>query len=118
MSEIPVPEISVAELARKLSSGDPFILLDVREAWELDHALIKDERTRVAPMSRIAQLGGAALPGEVDDKGVEILVLCHHGVRSAAATTWLQQQGWLNVYSVRGGIAEYARSVDASVGRY
>ena len=113
-----IPEIDVHALARKLSSGESFVLLDVREAWELDHALIVDARTRVVPMSRLAQLGAAALPDEMQDKDVEILVMCHHGLRSANATAWLQEQGWTAVYSVRGGIAAYARLVDRSVGRY
>ena len=118
MSGKAIPEIGVQELARKLASGEPFVLLDVREAWELEHALIEDARTRVAPMSRLAQLGKAALPQELEDRSALVLVLCHHGVRSATATAWLREQGWSNVFSVRGGIAEYARSVDRTVGRY
>lgn len=118
MSGKNVPEIDVQELARKLASGESFVLLDVREAWELEHALIEDARTRVVPMSRLAQMGTAALPQELEDRSLIVMVLCHHGVRSATATAWLREQGWLNVFSVRGGIAEYARSVDRSVGRY
>ena len=113
-----VPEIDVHELVRKLESGDNFILLDVREAWELDYALIDDSRLKVAPMSRLSQFGVAALPGEVQQKDVEILVMCHHGVRSASATEWLRAQGWNNVFSVRGGIADYSQKIDATIGRY
>ena len=118
MSFSAVPEIDVHELARKLQSGESFVLLDVREAWELDHAMIVDSRLKVVPMSRMAQLGVEALPEEVQEKDTEILALCHHGVRSAQATQWLQAQGWTNVFSVRGGIADYAAQVDASVGKY
>lgn len=113
-----IPEIDVHELARKLQSGDQFVLLDVREGWELDYALINDSRLKVAPMSRLAQLGVGALPEEVQQKDVEILVMCHHGVRSANATEWLRTQGWTRVFSVRGGIAAYSQEVDGSVGRY
>lgn len=118
MSYSVVPEIDVHELARKLGSGEPFVLLDVREAWELDHAMIVDSRLKVAPLSRLAQLGIGALPEEVQGKDTEILVLCHHGVRSAQATQWLLDQGWSKVFSVRGGIAAYAVQVDVSVGKY
>lgn len=118
MSFSEVPELDVYELARKLKSGEAFVLLDVREAWELDCALINDSRLKVTPMSRLSQLGVEALPGEVQRKDVEILVLCHHGVRSANVTEWLRAQGWGNAFSVRGGIAEYARLVDGTVGRY
>ena len=118
MSLSKIPEMDVYELARKLNSGESFVVLDVREAWELDHAMIVDSRLKVVPMSRLAQLGMGALPEEVQQKDVEILVLCHHGVRSAKATEWLLAQGWTNVFSVRGGIDEYAKQVDASVGKY
>ena len=118
MSFPEIPEIDVHELTRKLKSDEPFVLLDVREAWELDYALINDSRLKVVPMSRLAQLGVAAFPEEVQQKDAEILVMCHHGVRSANATEWMRAQGWSNVFSVRGGIAEYARLVDASVGKY
>jgi len=113
-----IPEIDVHELAHRLQEKEPFILLDVREAWELDYALIEDSRLKVVPLSRLAQLGEDTLPEEVQQKNVEILVLCHHGVRSASATQWLLAKGWTNVFSVRGGIADYADQIDASVGKY
>jgi rhodanese-related sulfurtransferase len=113
-----VPEIDVHQLARKLQSGESFVLLDVREAWELDHALINDSRLKVVPTSRLAQLGVGAFSEEVQQKDAEILVLCHHGVRSANVTQWMLAQGWTNVFSLRGGISEYARVVDGSVGKY
>jgi len=113
-----IPEIDVHVLARKLKSDEPFILLDVREASELDYAMIVDSRLKVVPMSRLAQLGIRALPEEILPKDMEILVLCHHGIRSAKATEWLLAQGWTNVFSIRGGIHDYAKLVDASVGKY
>ena len=118
MSFASVPEIDVHELARKLQSDEPFVLLDVREASELDYAMIVDNRLKVVPMSRLAQLGVGVLPKEVRQKDAEILVMCHHGVRSAKATEWLLAQGWTNVFSVRGGIDDYAKRIDASVGKY
>ena len=118
MSAPQVPEIDVHELGQKLKSSQSFILLDVREGWELDCALIDDSRLKVVPTSRLAQLGAEALPDEVQSRDVEILVLCHHGVRSASVTEWMRAQGWTNVFSVRGGISEYARVVDGSIGKY
>jgi predicted sulfurtransferase len=44
--------------------------------------------------------------------------MCHHGVRSANVTEWMLAWGWTNVFSVRGGIAEYAQKIDGSVGKY
>ena len=113
-----VPEIDVYELARRLSSEDSFVLLDVRETWELDRAKIADSRLKVAGMTRLSQLGVNALPDDARQTDAEILVLCHHGIRSAQVTRWLLSQGWTNVFSVRGGIAEYAEQVDPAVGKY
>jgi rhodanese-related sulfurtransferase len=113
-----IPEITVEELAEKLKSQDPFILLDVREAWELGLAKITDARLEVTPMSRLANEGTEALSGPAREKEAEILVICHHGVRSADVTAWLAAQGWASVFSVAGGIDEYARRVDRSVGTY
>jgi rhodanese-related sulfurtransferase len=118
MNPSSIPEIDVHQLALKLQSDELYVLLDVREAWELDQAMIVDSRLKVVPMSRLAQLGVEAFPEEVRQKDAEILVLCHHGVRSATVTQWMLTQGWKNVLSVRGGIAEYAQRVDGSVGKY
>jgi rhodanese-related sulfurtransferase len=118
MSLSTVPEIDVHELARKLGSDETFVLLDVREASELDYAMLVDDRLKVVPMSRIAQLGVGAFPEEARQRDTEILVMCHHGVRSAQVTQWMLGQGWTNVVSVRGGIDDYAKQIDASVGKY
>jgi len=118
MSTLEVPEVDVHELARKLGSDENFVLLDVREAWELDYAMIVDDRLKVLPTSRLAQLELGALPENIQEKDTEILVLCHYGVRSAQVTQWLLMRGWKNVVSVRGGINAYSKKIDASVGRY
>ncbi len=118
MDSIMIPEITVEELAKKLRSQDKFILLDVREAWELGQARITDDRLELAPMSVLGDRGLEALPPSIRQKDSEIYVMCHRGVRSADVTGWLASQGWTNVHSVRGGIDLYARKIDSSVGTY
>ena len=113
-----IPEITIDELSKKLNSQDPFILLDVREPMELDFAKITDSRLEVTPMSRLANEGLNALSESARSQDSVIYVLCHHGNRSGQVTAWLAQQGWKNVFSVRGGIDEYARRIDHSVGFY
>jgi rhodanese-related sulfurtransferase len=112
------PEITVIELAAKLKSEEKFILLDVRELSELDHAKIEDSRLEVTSVSRLSSEGPNALSEAVRSQGIPVYVLCHHGSRSAQVTMWLTQQGYKNIFNVRGGIDEYARSVDSSVGFY
>ena len=112
------PEISVTKLGQKINSGEKFILLDVRELSELDQARVTDSRLEVVPMSRLAGDGVAALPESVQSQEIPVYVLCHHGSRSAQVVKWLIQQGYKNVINVSGGINEYARKVDSSVGFY
>jgi rhodanese-related sulfurtransferase len=113
-----IPEITVTELSAKLKSEDKFILLDVRELQELDYAKLTDSRAEVTPMSRLAREGTKALSESAKSQDATIYVLCHHGNRSGQVTAWLAQQGWKNVFSVRGGIDEYARKIDQSIGFY
>ncbi len=111
-------EISVKELAEKLKSPDDFILLDVREPWEVALATITDPRLSVVPISELANRGLDALPEAARNPTAKTYVLCHTGIRSANVTDWLASQGWLNVFSVAGGIDAYARLVDRGVGLY
>ena len=113
-----IPEITVNELSEKLKSEDTFILLDVRELQELDYAKLADSRLEVTPMSRMAREGTNALSESAKSQDSTIYVMCHHGNRSAQVTAWLVQQGWKNVFNVHGGIDEYARQIDHSVGFY
>jgi len=113
-----VPEISVKELAKKLEQGEHFTLLDVREEWELRLARIDDKRLQVLPMSVLARQLKDAFPEPLRDLDAPIVVMCHHGIRSANVTAWMRENGWKNVTSLAGGIDAYARQVDSSVGYY
>lgn len=113
-----LPEITVKQLSEKLKSDEGFILLDVREPAELNSAKLDDARLELSPMSRLAREGTNALPEAARAKDATIYVMCHHGNRSSQVTAWLAQQGWQNVFNVRGGIDDYARTVDRSVGMY
>lgn len=113
-----VPEISVQELAKKLEQGERFTLLDVREEWEIRLAAIRDERVLVLPMSVLARQLKEAFPESLRDPDAPMVVMCHHGVRSANVTAWMRQNGWKNVFSLAGGIDAYARQVNKSVGIY
>lgn len=113
-----VPEITTTDLAEKLKSDEKFILLDVRELHELDYAKLTDSRLDITPMSRLAEEGLDALPESARSQDAVIYILCHHGNRSGQVATWLAQQGWKNVFNVSGGIDDYARRIDNSVGFY
>lgn len=114
-----IPGISPRDLAEKLKSESNFFLLDVRELWELSYARIDDPRLVILPISQLAHAREAALPDALNaNHDAEIIVMCHHGIRSSDVTRWLIKQGWKNTFSLEGGIAAYASEVDRSVGWY
>jgi len=111
-------EITAGELHKKILAGEKFTIVDVREPWELNYASLRDERVINLPMSRIGQLYNQAFPDELRSPETEMVVMCHHGVRSANVVLWMMQAGWKNVSSLAGGIAAYAQAVDPQVGWY
>ena len=82
------------------------------------HVLHLIEPGKPLPMSRLAREGTKALSDSAQAQDGTIYVMCHHGNRSAQVTAWLTQQGWKNVFNVKGGIDEYARKIDPTVGIY
>ena len=113
-----VVEISVHEVARKRQAGKPFVILDVREPQELELANLGYDVVDVAPLSELSARGERALPPPARDRNAEIVVVCHHGIRSAQVAAWLAQHEYVNVKSMAGGLDAYANEVDESIGRY
>ena len=103
-------EVSPETLKDKLDNKEKFTLLDVREGWERTAASI--EPSKHIPMGEI--------PAQVQelDPEEEIIVYCHHGVRSMNVTAWLRQQGFENVASLRGGIDRWSRTIDPKTPTY
>lgn len=104
-------EIRPEEVKQKLERGETFTLLDVREPWEYQMAHIAG--STLIPMDELPSRAFREL-----DPEQHIVVVCHHGVRSANVANWLLQQGFGRVQSMRGGIAWWSRFVDLSVPRY
>ncbi|MBW4428813.1 MAG: rhodanese-related sulfurtransferase [Nostoc desertorum CM1-VF14] len=108
-------QISVQELAQRLSSGDASIqLVDVREPQELEIASI--EGFVNLPLSQFTEWGDQ-VPNLFNPQA-ETLVLCHHGIRSAQMCQWLIAQGFTNVQNISGGIDAYSVLVDHSIPQY
>ncbi|WP_375503306.1 rhodanese-like domain-containing protein [uncultured Nostoc sp.] len=108
-------QISVQELAQRLSSGDVSIqLVDVREPQELEIASI--EGFVNLPLSQFTEWGDQV--PTLFNPQAETLVLCHHGIRSAQMCQWLIAQGFTNVQNISGGIDAYSVLVDHSIPQY
>jgi rhodanese-related sulfurtransferase len=104
-------EITPEEVKGKLEEGDTFTLLDVREPWEFETARIAG--AKLMPMGDVPSRAHQELDFEEN-----IVVLCHHGVRSMNVTAWLRQQGFERAQSMRGGIDAWSRRVDQNVPVY
>lgn len=107
-----VPEISPAELKRRLDAGDPLVLLDVRLPWE--HKLVSLPGATLAPLQALPVQLDALVP-TLEDK--EVVVFCHHGVRSLSGAAILRARG-IDACSLEGGIDAWAAQIDPSLGRY
>jgi rhodanese-related sulfurtransferase len=95
----PFSEITVEELAKRLSSNEGTLqLIDVREPQEI--ALSRLDGFVNLPLSEYEQWS-EQVPIRFDIHA-ETLVLCHHGIRSAQMCGWLVTQGFTNVKNIKG----------------
>lgn len=106
-------ELSCPDLKVRLDSGDHPLLLDVREPWECDLASL--DGIRNVPMSRIP---AAVQNRQLGDPGAEIVVICHHGVRSRRVAGFLEHQGFTGVINLSGGMDAWSRQVDSAMPTY
>ncbi len=82
------------ELADWLKTRPELVVLDVREPYEFPRAKLVDERVAYAPLSDLARKNLEGLPEKVRaDKAAPLVVICHHGNRSAQVTAWLLHPG-------------------------
>jgi rhodanese-related sulfurtransferase len=102
-------DISPDELRMRLERRDALVLLDVREGWET--ALCRLENAIHIPIEEV-ELRTTEL-----DPADEIIVYCHHGVRSAAVASFLRGQGFKAV-NLAGGLDQWARRIDPGMTRY
>lgn len=99
-----------AELAERLKNDKkPLQILDVREQWEYDIAHF--EASKLIPLGQLPQNLGQL------DNSRELLVVCHHGIRSAHACYYLERNGF-DVINLTGGIDQWAREIDKSMPLY
>ncbi len=108
--EVPVAELTPAQVAARRAAGEPFDLVDVREPQEFEVARI--EGARLVPLSGF----DAALAGFPRDR--DVILFCKGGVRSAKAARKLLAAGHTRVWSMAGGILRWSDEVDPAVPRY
>ncbi len=103
-------QISPVEAAEKIRTVEGVRLIDVREPYEFEIARVAG--AELLPMSR--------LPVWIEtlDPQDELIVMCHHGIRSAHVCQFLISRGFTNVSNLTGGIDLWSDEVDESIPRY
>ncbi|HEY0074840.1 MAG TPA: molybdopterin-synthase adenylyltransferase MoeB [Abditibacteriaceae bacterium] len=109
-SEGPVEAINARQLQEALATGRKLTLLDVREPQEWDIATL--------PGAKLIPLND--LPSRMNelDTADEMVVYCHHGMRSARAIGFLQKMGFSKLKNLAGGIDAWASQIDTEMPRY
>jgi rhodanese-related sulfurtransferase len=102
--------ITVQELDEWRRTGRAVTLLDVREPWEL--AICRFSDALAIPLQ--------SLPARLDEIPTDrtLVVLCHHGMRSAQAVGWLRRNLVPNAVNLTGGIDAWAREIEPDMGIY
>ncbi len=107
MQQLRPPELKVWLEDRQRAQP---VLLDVREAWEYERCHI--EGARLLPMSTIQNRLDELDPEQ------EMVVICHHGVRSFHVARFLEHNGFTRVINLAGGMDAWAREVDSTMPTY
>lgn len=104
MTELKIKTIDVHELKNKLEQNPRLCLIDVREVEEWQ--ALRIAQAIHLPKGNIA----AQIEKQVPDKNQPLYLHCQAGVRSLYAAQCLMELGYQDVYSVDGGIMDWAIS--------
>lgn len=98
------------EQARERLEGGDALLVDVREDMERE----------LARLPGSIDIPLAQLPQQLDalPRNQALILMCHHGVRSAMAADFLERHGFERVINLEGGIDAWSHQLDPSVPRY
>jgi len=93
-----------------LARDSKVLFVDVREPWEYDATRI--EGSVLIPLGEI--------PSNLSrlENAEQLVLFCHHGMRSLDAAAWLRAQGVEGARSMTGGIERWSTEIDPSVLRY
>jgi adenylyltransferase/sulfurtransferase len=107
-----IPEITVTELKERLDRGDRLTIIDVREPHEWEIGNLAPQGARLIPLGSIAERLSEIDPDE------EIVLHCRSGARSGRALQYLRDQGYGNLWNLKGGILAWSDQVDPSIPKY
>lgn len=102
--------VDVQALAGMRADRTAHTVLDIREPVEVAICAIED--SVLIPMQQVPQQL-EALPREHP-----LIIVCHHGARSAKVTEFLRNSGFDNAWNLDGGIDAWAGLVEPDMPRY
>jgi len=112
-----LPAVTASDLASRLrareAGTDDFVLVDVREPGERDVVVIPG--AVAVPLGEVRSRGREAVAEAAD--GIQVLVHCKTGARSAEAVERLRAEG-VDAVDVTGGVLAWVRDVDPSQPTY
>ena len=97
-----VKTIEVTELAEMKEKDNAVRVIDIRNPAELNRGIIPG--AEALPMHTIP------LRMEELKRDETLIMVCLSGARSAQACMYLQQQGYDNVFNLRGGLMAWANN--------
>ena len=105
-----IQEIDAPTLKKQIDSHADIELIDVREEFEVEICKIKDSIH--IPMNQI--------PNHLKnlDNNKNLIIICKSGVRSYHVCQFLHQEGFKNIYNLKGGIINWALEIDNSLELY
>jgi adenylyltransferase/sulfurtransferase len=105
-----IREVSPEEHKAQFDAGTAPLVLDVREAWELDISRL--------PLARHVPMG--EIPDRIGefDPAVPVIVMCRSGGRSLTVARFLAQNGFQSVANLTGGILAWGERIDATLRPY
>jgi rhodanese-related sulfurtransferase len=103
-----VLQLTPAQVRERALSGNPPLLLDVREEDEFNGELGHVAGAILVPLKELS----ARAPEFAGSKDSEVVAICRAGVRSSTAAALLTGLGFEHVYNMRGGMLDW---VDAGL---
>lgn len=106
-------ECTPADIQERIKAKEDLLLIDCRTRAERE--LVRIEDSLHIPQDELsANLETLFKQEEVS----EMIVYCHHGVRSLAVVAALREAGFESVRSMAGGIHQWALEIDTTLPTY
>jgi rhodanese-related sulfurtransferase len=103
-------QITPEELKLYMDAGNAPALLDVRETWEYE----------ICHIDKSINISMSLMPSRITEykPDQEIVVICHHGIRSLQIASYLETLGYTNISNLAGGIDAWARTMEPTMTQY